>query len=64
MTKKETSMTSKEINQMILALKVAFVGSGSVGLFALVLADYQTALYGIFIALAAIAANKQLIKER
>jgi hypothetical protein len=57
-------MTEKEINQMTMALRIAFAGSASVGLLALALGDYKTALYGIFIAVAAIAGNKQLIKVK
>ena len=55
-------MTKKEINLMILALKIAFVGSASAGLLSLMLGDYQTAIYGIFIAISAFAGKRQLIK--
>lgn len=62
MTNKISNMTKKEINLMILALKIAFVGSASAGLLSLMLGDYQTAIYGIFIAISAFAGKRQLIK--
>ena len=60
MKHKKSNMTKKELNQMSWALITAFVGASTVGALALALGDYQTALYGLFISLSAIAGNYQL----
>jgi len=56
----KNKMTKKELRQMSWALMIAFVGASTVGALALALGDYQTAVYGLFISLSAIAGNYQL----
>ena len=60
MNHKKSNMTKKELRQMSWALMIAFVGASTVGALALALGDYQTTVYGLFIALSAIAGNYQL----